>query len=199
MVLYAYKCVLVHSRFVENASTWSWETNPSVLRWFYHISDGGGQGSGRRSQIRRRRGGRMAHRRPCMEEKQGRWELCAAMGEKKQKWPHGGSLIDEEGGVGLEGAGTSWHARWRDLCVVQQGHGETDRWARPLHNSDFDFFNYFSNWFVLIPSKGCILLHQIFQIKYVCVDNLIGNKLPHRSFSKFEIEFELKITEPIGA
>jgi hypothetical protein len=35
-------------------------------------------------------------------------------------------------------------------------------------------------------------VHQIFQIKYAPVDNFIRNKLPHRSFSKFKIEFELK-------
>jgi hypothetical protein len=36
MVLYAYMCVFVHSRFVENPSIWSWERNLSFLRWFYH-------------------------------------------------------------------------------------------------------------------------------------------------------------------
>jgi hypothetical protein len=36
MVLYAYMCVFVHSRFVENPPIWSWDTNPSFLRWFYH-------------------------------------------------------------------------------------------------------------------------------------------------------------------
>jgi hypothetical protein len=35
MVLYAYMCVFVHSRFIENPLIWSWETNPSFLRWFY--------------------------------------------------------------------------------------------------------------------------------------------------------------------
>jgi hypothetical protein len=39
-------------------------------------------------------------------------------------------------------------------------------------------------------------VHKIFQIKYVHVDNLIRNKLPHRSFLKFKTEFELKIREP---
>jgi hypothetical protein len=29
-------CVFAHSRFVENPSIWSWETNPSFLRWFCH-------------------------------------------------------------------------------------------------------------------------------------------------------------------
>jgi hypothetical protein len=36
MVLYAYMCVFVHSRFIENPLILSWETNPSFLRWFYH-------------------------------------------------------------------------------------------------------------------------------------------------------------------
>jgi hypothetical protein len=34
------------------------------------------------------------------------------------------------------------------------------------------------------------------QIKYGCVDNLIRNKVPHLSFSKFGMEFELKIRKP---
>jgi hypothetical protein len=34
--LYAYLCVFAHSRFVENPPIWSWETNPSFLRWFCH-------------------------------------------------------------------------------------------------------------------------------------------------------------------
>jgi hypothetical protein len=37
MVLYAYMCVFVHSHFVKNPSVWSWETNPSFMRWFCHI------------------------------------------------------------------------------------------------------------------------------------------------------------------
>jgi hypothetical protein len=36
MVLYAYMCVFVHSRFVENPLIWSWEINPSFLIWFCH-------------------------------------------------------------------------------------------------------------------------------------------------------------------
>jgi hypothetical protein len=28
--------VFAHSRFVENPPIWSWETNPSFLRWFCH-------------------------------------------------------------------------------------------------------------------------------------------------------------------
>jgi hypothetical protein len=36
MVLYAYTCVFVHSCFIENPLIWSWETNPSFLRWFCH-------------------------------------------------------------------------------------------------------------------------------------------------------------------
>jgi hypothetical protein len=53
-------------------------------------------------------------------------------------------------------------------------------------------FLYFSNGFTLIQSKGCLPLHQFFQIKYGCVDDLIRNKFSHWRFSKFEIEFELK-------
>jgi hypothetical protein len=30
------RVVFVHSRFVENPPIWSWQTNPSFLRWFYH-------------------------------------------------------------------------------------------------------------------------------------------------------------------
>jgi hypothetical protein len=29
-------CAFAHSRFVENPPIWSWETNPSFLRWFCH-------------------------------------------------------------------------------------------------------------------------------------------------------------------
>jgi hypothetical protein len=60
----------------------------------------------------------------------------------------------------------------------------------------FVVVKYFSNCFVLIPSKGCVPVHQSFQIKYARVDNLISNKLLHRSFPKIEIKFELKIREP---
>jgi hypothetical protein len=38
---------------------------------------------------------------------------------------------------------------------------------------------------------------ESFQIKYGHVDNLIRNKFPHCSFSKFGMEFELKIRETI--
>jgi hypothetical protein len=38
LVLYAYLCVFAHSRFIENPPIWSWETNPSFLRWFCHIT-----------------------------------------------------------------------------------------------------------------------------------------------------------------
>jgi hypothetical protein len=31
-------CVFVHSRFVEKPPIWSWETNPSFLRWFCHTT-----------------------------------------------------------------------------------------------------------------------------------------------------------------
>jgi hypothetical protein len=31
-------CVFAHSCFIENPPIWSWETNPSFLRWFCHIS-----------------------------------------------------------------------------------------------------------------------------------------------------------------
>jgi hypothetical protein len=40
MVLYAYMFVFVDSRFVENPPIWSWETNPSFLRWFCYIGSG---------------------------------------------------------------------------------------------------------------------------------------------------------------
>jgi hypothetical protein len=36
LVLYAYLCMFAHSHFVENLPIWSWETNPSFLRWFCH-------------------------------------------------------------------------------------------------------------------------------------------------------------------
>jgi hypothetical protein len=36
LVLYDYLCVFAHSRFIENPPIWSWETNPSFLRWFCH-------------------------------------------------------------------------------------------------------------------------------------------------------------------
>jgi hypothetical protein len=36
MVLYALCVVFVYSRFIENLLIWSWETNPSFLRRFYH-------------------------------------------------------------------------------------------------------------------------------------------------------------------
>jgi ribonuclease HI len=36
MVLYALCDVFVYSCFAENPTIWSWETNPSFLRWFCH-------------------------------------------------------------------------------------------------------------------------------------------------------------------
>jgi hypothetical protein len=38
-------CVFVHSRFVKNLLIWSWETNPSFLRWFCHIHPSRRRGS----------------------------------------------------------------------------------------------------------------------------------------------------------
>jgi hypothetical protein len=35
-------------------------------------------------------------------------------------------------------------------------------------------------------------MQQIYQIKYGCVDDLIRNKFPYWSFSKFKLKFELK-------
>jgi hypothetical protein len=34
-------CVFAHSRFIENPPIWSWETNPSFLRWFCHSTPPG--------------------------------------------------------------------------------------------------------------------------------------------------------------
>jgi hypothetical protein len=56
-------------------------------------------------------------------------------------------------------------------------------------------YQYFSNGFTLIQSKGCLPMHQIFQINYGCVDDLIRNKFSDWSFSKFELEFELKMVK----
>jgi hypothetical protein len=58
-------------------------------------------------------------------------------------------------------------------------------------------FKYVSNQFERIRSKEVLPLLKNIQLKYGCVDNLMGNKLPHWNFSKFELEFELKIGEPI--
>jgi hypothetical protein len=60
------------------------------------------------------------------------------------------------------------------------------------HSADF---NFFSNWFELIRSKGDPLLLEHFQIKYGSVGIELRNKFPHWVFSKFRIEFELKFRE----
>jgi hypothetical protein len=36
LVLYAYVSVFAHSHFIENPLIWSWEIDPSFLRWFCH-------------------------------------------------------------------------------------------------------------------------------------------------------------------
>jgi hypothetical protein len=65
------------------------------------------------------------------------------------------------------------------------------------HSALCELFKYVSNQFERIRSKEVLPLLKNIQLKYGCVDNLMGNKLPHWNFSKFELEFELKIGEPI--
>jgi hypothetical protein len=43
--------------------------------------------------------------------------------------------------------------------------------------------------------ERCLPLQQKFQIKYGWKDVEIGNNIPYRNFSRFEMEFELKIIE----
>jgi hypothetical protein len=73
------------------------------------------------------------------------------------------------------------------------------RWAGPLLQCTFLLFKYFSNWFALIQSKGYLPLHKLFQIKHGRVYNWIANRFPYWNFSKFGMEFELKIRELIWA
>jgi hypothetical protein len=81
--------------------------------------------------------------------------------------------------------------------VRTQSRGDQGPTGGPVcyYSTLFDF----SNGFALIPWKGCLPAHQIFQIKYGHVDDLIRNKFLHWSFSNFGMEFELKIWEPIWA
>jgi hypothetical protein len=70
--------------------------------------------------------------------------------------------------------------------------------AKPKMNSTiFYLFKSFPKRLQLIQSKVALPMYQIFQIKYGCVDDLMGNKFPHRSFSNFRMEFKLKNREPI--
>jgi hypothetical protein len=77
---------------------------------------------------------------------------------------------------------------------VWEGGGRT----KPKMNSTiFYLFKSFPKRLQLIQSKVVLPMYQIFQIKYGCVDDLMGNKFPHRSFSNFRTEFKLKNREPI--
>jgi hypothetical protein len=53
-------------------------------------------------------------------------------------------------------------------------------------------FKFSSNFYSL---KMCLMLLQKFQIKYGWYDLEIRNKFPYRNFSRFKMEFELKIRE----
>jgi hypothetical protein len=44
-------------------------------------------------------------------------------------------------------------------------------------------------------SKMCLFFLQKFQIKYVWKELVLGNNIYYRNFSRFEMEFELKIRE----
>jgi hypothetical protein len=59
-------------------------------------------------------------------------------------------------------------------------------------------FKNFSNKFKLIQSKDGLLVLGKFQIKYVFVDNEIRSNFPYWNFSKFWIEFKLKIKKALG-
>jgi hypothetical protein len=47
--------------------------------------------------------------------------------------------------------------------------------------------------------KDSLLVLKIFQTKYGIVDNYVRNNFLYYNFSKFRMEFELKIREPIWA
>jgi hypothetical protein len=56
----------------------------------------------------------------------------------------------------------------------------------------------FSNGLELILSKDGLLVLENFQIKHGCAGNQIRNNFPYWNFSKFRIEFELKMKEALG-
>jgi hypothetical protein len=94
----------------------------------------------------------------------------------------------------LGGGGSPWH-EWHPVMVAATGDGMSARRAavkqRRLPNGvGPPTIVHFL--FKLIQSKGFLPLHKIFQTKYGRVDNLIRNKSPHWSFSKSQLEFELK-------
>jgi hypothetical protein len=71
--------------------------------------------------------------------------------------------------------------------------------GRPEGNrAKSQLFKNFSNGFKLIRSKDGLPMLKKFQIKYVFVENEIRSNFPYWNFSKFWIEFELKIKKALG-
>jgi hypothetical protein len=62
----------------------------------------------------------------------------------------------------------------------------------------FHLFKNFLNDFELIRFKDGLPVLKIFQIKYGCELFEIRNNFSYMNFSKFRIEFELKIEEALG-
>jgi hypothetical protein len=79
------------------------------------------------------------------------------------------------------------------------GHATGPSWANPKEIvPDPNYSKNFSNGFELIQSKDSLPVFGKFQIKYVFVENEIRSNFPYWNFSKFLIEFELKIKEDLG-
>jgi hypothetical protein len=83
--------------------------------------------------------------------------------------------------------------------AMQRGAGTWEAVSGParMHSVGSELIKCFSNRFEWIRLEEGLLMLESFQIKYGHVDNLIRNKFPHCSFSKFGMEFELKIRETI--
>jgi hypothetical protein len=71
-------------------------------------------------------------------------------------------------------------------------------WAVPKEKWCFVIIRNNSNGFKLIWSKGGLPMLQKFQIKYRTEGFEERNNFSYWTFSKFRIEFELKIKDPLG-
>jgi hypothetical protein len=83
---------------------------------------------------------------------------------------------------------------WGDRGLAQ---GRRNQAGPKKHNAIFLFIKKIKR-LELIWSKDILLVLQKFWIKYWYVGNWIRNNLSYWNFSKFGIEFELKIKEALG-
>jgi hypothetical protein len=123
-------------------------------------------------------------------------------------WGRGVRRVGSKGEERSTGNGP-WHTRFPQAAcgtwcnahtAVIRGAGEAAKWAGgPVQQWPFSVNQIFSNPFKFDTVKDGLLVLKNFHIKFGRVDNWRRNNFSHWSFSKFRMEFELKIREPIWA